>query len=192
MPKRAIAVILLSLSLVTASSCRSRRKVPPPQTAPPSSATTVTQPSAPVPSGETDFVAPQQEPRDVLGDDLAEATRIAHERGWLQDAFFAFDASTLDADAQQALKQSAAWLREHPEFRVRIEGHCDERGTEQYNFGLGDRRAETVAAYLAALGVDRVRLETVSYGEERPFEEGSDEAAWAQNRRAHLVLAGRR
>ena len=117
---------------------------------------------------------------------------MARERGWIRDAFFEFDASTLDSAAQEALQQSATWLRSHPEFRIRIEGHCDERGTEQYNLALGDRRASTAASYLATLGVDRSRIETVSYGEERPFEEGSDETAWAQNRRAHLVLSGRR
>ena len=105
----------------------------------------------------------------------------------LQDAFYAFDASTLDADAQESLRRSAAWLRSNGGYRVRIEGHCDERGTEQYNLALGDRRAGTAASYLAALGIDRRRIETVSYGEERPFEVGSYEAAWQQNRRAHLV-----
>lgn len=121
-----------------------------------------------------------------------EANRTARERGWIRDAFFRFDASTLDADAQEALRQSATWLREHPELRIRVEGHCDDRGTEQYNLALGDRRAESAPAYLSALGVDRSRIATVSYGEERPFEQGEDETAWAQNRRAHLVLSGRR
>ena len=134
-----------------------------------------------------------QEPeRDVLSEDIAEANRQARDRGWIRDAFFDYDASTLSAEAQEALTQSAAWLRSHPEFRIRIEGHCDERGTEQYNLALGERRAESAAAFLAASGVDRTRIETVSYGEERPFETGSTEEAWAQNRRAHLVLAGRR
>ena len=132
---------------------------------------------------------PQPEERDVLSEDIIEANRVARERG---DAFFAFDASTLDDDAQEALRQSAMWLRQNPEFRIRIEGHCDERGTEQYNLALGDRRADTAASYLVTLGVDRSRISTVSYGEERPFEEGANEEAWAQNRRAQLVLAGRR
>jgi peptidoglycan-associated lipoprotein len=191
MRRRATFLILLSLVTVAASGCRSRRTVPPPQTAPPVTATTP-EPTVPVPSPDTDFPAPPADTREVLSEDIAEANRVARERGWIRDVFFAFDASTLDADAQEALRQSATWLRANPAFRVRIEGHCDERGTEQYNLALGDRRAETAAPYLATLGVERNRIETVSYGEERPFEEGSDEAAWAQNRRAHLVLAGRR
>jgi peptidoglycan-associated lipoprotein len=137
-------------------------------------------------------VQPQADTGDVLSEDIREANRVARERGWIRDAFFAFDASTLDGDAQEALRQSAAWLRQNPGYRLRIEGHCDERGTEQYNLALGDRRAASAVSYLATLGVDRSRIETVSYGEERPFEEGSDESAWAQNRRAHLVLSGRR
>lgn len=189
---RAVLLIFLSLSVLAASSCRSRRQVPPPQTAPPVETATTPEPAVPVPSPDRDFEPPPAQPADVLSEDIREADRMARERGWIRDAFFAFDASTLDADAQEALQQSATWLRSHPEFRIRIEGHCDERGTEQYNLALGDRRAEIAASYLATLGVDRSRIQTVSYGEERPFEEGSDEAAWAQNRRAHLVLSGRR
>ena len=193
MRRRATLVILLSLVTVAASSsCRSRRTVPPPETAPPVVTATAPEPTVPVPSPETDFPSPPSETREVLSEDINEANQVARERGWIRDAFFAFDASTLDDDAQEALQQSASWLRSHPEFRIRIEGHCDERGTEQYNLALGDRRADTAASYLATLGVDRSRIQTVSYGEERPFEQGSDEAAWAQNRRAHLVLAGRR
>jgi peptidoglycan-associated lipoprotein len=137
-------------------------------------------------------VQPQPDTGDVLSEDIREANRVARERGWIRDTFFAFDASTLDTEAQEALRQSATWLRQNPEYRIRIEGHCDERGTEQYNLALGDRRADTALSYLATLGVDRARIQTVSYGEERPFEEGANESAWAQNRRAHLVLTGRR
>ncbi|HYC93799.1 MAG TPA: peptidoglycan-associated lipoprotein Pal [Thermoanaerobaculia bacterium] len=135
---------------------------------------------------------PQPDTDDVLSEDIREANRAARERGWIRDAFFAFDATTLDAEAQEALRQSATWLRQNPEYRIRIEGHCDERGTEQYNLALGDRRADTALSYLVTLGVDRARIQTVSYGEERPFEEGANESAWAQNRRAHLVLSARR
>jgi peptidoglycan-associated lipoprotein len=192
MRRRATFLILLSLVTVAALSCRSRRTVPPPTTAPPVATAPTPERAVPVPSPDTDFPRPPADTRDVSSEDITEANRVARERGWIRDAFFAFDASTLDEDAQAALQQSATWLRGHPEFRIRIEGHCDERGTEQYNLALGDRRADTAASYLATLGVDRSRIQTVSYGEERPFEEGSDEAAWAQNRRAHLVLAGRR
>ena len=185
-------LMVVTLSVLAASGCRSRRQVPPPQALPPIETATAPEPAVPVPSPEREFEAAPAQPEDILSEDIREADRVARERGWIRDAFFAFDASTLGDDAQEALQQSATWLRGHPEFRIRIEGHCDERGTEQYNLALGERRAETAASYLATLGVDRRRIETVSYGEERPFEEGSDETAWAQNRRAHLVLSGRR
>ncbi|MGZ8710932.1 MAG: peptidoglycan-associated lipoprotein Pal [Thermoanaerobaculia bacterium] len=191
MQTRRLVVILLSLSMIVASSCRSR-KTPEPQPAPPVEAAEPAPPPAePVPTPEREFEALAPEP-EVLSDDMNEATREAHERGWLRDAFFPFDASTLDADAEEALRQTATWLRANPEYRILIEGHCDERGTEQYNLALGDRRADIAASYLVTLGVDRSRIRTVSYGEERPFEEGSSEEAWAQNRRAHITLAGRR
>jgi peptidoglycan-associated lipoprotein len=191
MSRRLSALLLLVFSLLVVTSCRPP-KTPPPEPQPVTETRAPEpQPAEPVPSPEREFEAPAPEP-DVLSEDLEEATRQAHARGWLRDAFFAYDASTLDADAQAALQQSATWLREHPEFQILVEGHCDERGTEQYNLALGDRRAETAVAYLASLGVDRSRIRTVSYGEERPFEEGATEEAWAQNRRAHLTLAARR
>src|SRR4051794_16219539 len=141
MCRRALLLIVLSFSLLAASSCRSRRNQPQPQTTPPvATAIPAPQPVVAVPAPERDFVQPDT-PRDVLSADIAEANRVARARGWIRDAFFQFDASTLSADAQEALQQSATWLREHPEYRIRIEGHCDERGTEQYNLALGDRRA---------------------------------------------------
>ena len=192
MRRRVLLLILLSFCVVAASSCRSRRKVPPPQSAPPVATATAPEPAVSVPAPDRDFVQPQPDTDDVLSEDIREANRAARERGWIRDAFFAFDATTLDAEAQEALRQSATWLRQNPEYRIRIEGHCDERGTEQYNLALGDRRADTALSYLVTLGVDRARIQTVSYGEERPFEEGANESAWAQNRRAHLVLSARR
>jgi peptidoglycan-associated lipoprotein len=136
---------------------------------------------------EPDFVPPRMD-EETLPSDMMELTRMAHERGWIRDAFFAFDDARLDADAQDALRVSAQWLRQNPDYRLTVEGHCDERGTESYNLALGDRRAGAARDYLVSLGIDSARIRTVSYGEERPFQEGSNEAAWAQNRRAHLVL----
>ncbi|MGZ8833093.1 MAG: peptidoglycan-associated lipoprotein Pal [Thermoanaerobaculia bacterium] len=136
----------------------------------------------------SDFHAEGPSNREVLSSDINELNRTARERGWIADAFFVFDSFALDAAAQEALRRSANWLREHPDYRIRIEGHCDERGTEQYNLALGDRRASAVSSYLVALGVLPERILTISYGENRPFESGSTEAAWSQNRRAHLVL----
>jgi peptidoglycan-associated lipoprotein len=190
--RRSTLVLLLLLTSLVLASCRSRKTAAPrvEPTTPP--VTDTAPPSTTVQAPDRDFAAPQTEPADVLSEDIVEADRTARDRGWIRDAFFGFDASTLDDEAQEALRQTASWLRSHPEFRIRIEGHCDERGTEQYNLALGDRRAETAADYLVTSGVERERITTVSYGEERPFAEGSTESAWAQNRRAHIVLTARR
>lgn len=105
-----------------------------------------------------------------------------------EDVYFEYDQYTLTPAAQELLQQKAAFLRKHPEVRVTIEGHCDERGSTDYNLGLGQRRADSVKSYLANLGISGRRLATVSYGEEQPAVPGHTEEAWAKNRRAHLVI----
>ena len=115
--------------------------------------------------------------------------RYVQEKGYIRDAYFNYDEATLDGAAQDALQNSATWLKgEGAAYNLLIEGHCDERGTEQYNLALGDRRANTAKDYLVTLGINAGRIRTVSYGEERPFDNGHDDGAWAKNRRAHIVL----
>jgi len=138
---------------------------------------------------ETPFQQPE-EPKVVDEDIETLNERLRRER-LIRDAFFGFDEATLDAAAQANLQQSATWLRANSQYSLLVQGHCDDRGTEQYNLALGDRRASTAAQFLETLGVDRDRIRTVSYGEERPFQEGSSEEAWKENRRAHLVLVKR-
>lgn len=104
----------------------------------------------------------------------------------LEAVYFDYDAFTLSAPARQSLERNAAWLQANLDARVTIEGHCDERGSDEYNLALGERRALAVKRYLAALGVNAERLATISYGEERPAVAGHDESAWAKNRRAEL------
>jgi peptidoglycan-associated lipoprotein len=104
---------------------------------------------------------------------------------------FGYDSYELDAEAKAVLTRHAQWLRANPAVRVTLEGHCDERGTREYNLALGDRRANSAKNFLAAQGIDVSRLSTISYGKERPAVDGSDEAAWAQNRRAVTVVMGR-
>ncbi|MFD2263627.1 peptidoglycan-associated lipoprotein Pal [Lacibacterium aquatile] len=97
--------------------------------------------------------------------------------------FFAYDKIELTEDARRTLEKQAVWLRRYDKVRLRIEGHADERGTRDYNLALGERRATAQMQYLVALGIDPNRIETLSYGKERPAVPGDDEAAWAQNRR---------
>ncbi|MGD9638953.1 MAG: peptidoglycan-associated lipoprotein Pal [Alphaproteobacteria bacterium] len=102
--------------------------------------------------------------------------------------FFSFDRYSLDSKAKTALKTQAEWLAKYADKKVTVEGHADERGTREYNIALGERRANSVKKYLISLGVAADRISTVSYGKERPAVMGSNEAAWAQNRRAVTVV----
>jgi peptidoglycan-associated lipoprotein len=127
-----------------------------------------------------------------IPEDLAELNRIAAERGWFADIFFDFDKFDLRSEAREQLAQNASWMKSHGELLFTIEGHCDERGTNEYNIALGQRRAAAAKDYIVSLGVEDSRLRTISYGEERPFCTESDEACWQSNRRAHFVATGRR
>jgi peptidoglycan-associated lipoprotein len=106
-------------------------------------------------------------------------------KGMIKDVYFDYDKYELRADAQALLQENARVLKEHG-GNVVLEGHCDERGTEEYNLALGERRAGAVRAYLADLGVGSTMMSTISYGEEKPFATGHDESAWSQNRRVHF------
>lgn len=113
----------------------------------------------------------------------AAKTRFLH-----QNIHFAFDSAALSSEAKELLKQKAQWLKQNANVTVTIEGHCDERGTTEYNLALGERRASAVKNYMQDLGIGGFRLDTVSYGEERPLDPGKTEAAYAKNRRAQFVL----
>ena len=104
--------------------------------------------------------------------------------------FFGFDKFNLKADARKTLEKQAAWMKANPSVTVTVEGHADERGTREYNLALGERRANSVKDYLAALGVNPARMKTISYGKERPVASGSNEAAWGQNRRGVTKVTG--
>ena len=106
----------------------------------------------------------------------------------LKVIYFDFDKYDLRADARATLAQNAQWLKANPSWRIQIEGHCDERGTNEYNMALGDRRANSARAYLISAGVPASRVRTISYGEERPAVQGNTDSAWARNRRGNFVV----
>ncbi len=106
----------------------------------------------------------------------------------LQDVFFDFDMSVLRDDAKAALNHNVTWLKAHPDTKVIVEGHCDARGTNEYNLALGERRAKAVRDYLMTANVDPGRISIISYGEERPFVPNHDESSWKWNRRGHFVV----
>ncbi len=137
-------------------------------------------------------VEPPKAPAAPAVDPKAEAEKRAKEMALNEflheNVHFDFDSAALSAMAQQVLQRKAAWLTSNPSATVTIEGHCDERGTNEYNLALGERRAASAKAFLADLGIAAGRMKTVSYGEERPLDPASTEEAWAKNRRAQFKL----
>lgn len=108
----------------------------------------------------------------------------------LKDVYFSFDQFFLDPEGRKVCSQTASFLKVHPQFGVVIEGHCDERGTIEYNLALGERRAGEVKNYLVFLGIAENRISTITYGKEKPQDLGHNEEAWAKNRRAHFKIVG--
>ena len=133
----------------------------------------------------------QQNLEDQMAQEKAQkAAQIlaAKKRFQYEDIYFEYDSSELSDEAKTGLIEKADWLKGNTSTIVSIEGHCDERGTTEYNLALGDRRANTVKSYLVNLGVSASRLKTISYGEEMPKDPGKTEAAYKSNRRAHFVI----
>jgi peptidoglycan-associated lipoprotein len=120
----------------------------------------------------------------------AERIRIAAEKGRFEseDVQFEFDQYILSDKAKQILDKKAKWMKDFSSTKVQIEGHCDDRGSSEYNLALGQKRADAIMQYLVSLGINGNRLSTISYGKEKPLDPGNTEEAWAKNRRAHLVL----
>ncbi len=145
---------------------------------------TVTQAKAPAPAAPAPAPAPapqQPAPAPVTPSDTSGMVMQ-------EDIFFEFDKSTLTPVAQDSLMKKAAWLRANANATATIEGHCDERGTNEYNLALGDRRADSTKAFLVDLGIAASRLTTISYGEERPLCTQKNEECWAKNRRGHFIV----
>ena len=191
MKTRSAVSILLMLGL-TAAACG--KKTPPlTRPAPPPPATTASTtptrpPAPPEPVAEPTVVPPEPVPSDSISsaslDDL-------NRNSPLKPVFFDLDSAELETPAQAALTENATVLKRYPSWTVTIEGHCDERGTAEYNLALGERRAVAARAYLLSLGIPADRLRTVSYGKEFPFDPGHDDPAFAKNRRAHFVITAK-
>ncbi|ABW68013.1 peptidoglycan-associated lipoprotein Pal [Desulfosudis oleivorans] len=143
---------------------------------------------------ETESSLAADEASQMAAEEMAEAEAIAAEKAAARHAFvnenihFDFDKSTLTPAAREILRTKATWLRDNSDAAVVVEGHCDERGTTEYNLALGDRRAKAAKDFLVDMGISASRLSTISYGEERPLDPRSNETAWAKNRRAQFVL----
>ncbi|KPJ75145.1 MAG: hypothetical protein AMJ54_15815 [Deltaproteobacteria bacterium SG8_13] len=131
-------------------------------------------------------VLPPEEPKAMVPESAREMA--AFDISDLVDVFFALDQSDLTSEGKDKLARNAGLLKTASDVKVVVEGHCDERGTNEYNLGLGERRANAVKNYLVSLGVPTSRIKTISYGEEKPFAVAHNETAWKQNRRAHFGL----
>jgi peptidoglycan-associated lipoprotein len=190
MMKRRLAVIVVLMLATVACGGKKppvARPTPPPSEAPPPVAAT-RPPAPPEPVAEPVIVPPEPVKEDAISsaslDDL-------NRNSPLKPVFFDLDSSEVTASAQAALDENAAVLKRYPSWIVTIEGHCDERGTAEYNLALGERRSVAARAYLVSVAISADRLRTVSYGKEFPFDPGHDEAAYAKNRRAHFVITAK-
>lgn len=143
----------------------------------------VSKPPAPSTEGDTR--------PDPLSEDLQTANAYAREQGLLGDVYFDFDRYALKDEARDRLAKNAAFMKDHPEFTFTLEGHCDERGTNEYNLALGEKRASSAKDYMMSLGIPAGSMRNISYGEERGICSEASESCWWRNRRAHFMITGR-
>ena len=154
----------------------------------PAAATAPSAPAAPTPrAGETPVTRATPPAETAVLPAPGAAVAAASP---LKDLFFDFDKSNIRDDQKAALNDNVAWLKGNSKVKLTVEGHADERGTAEYNLGLGERRGKAVKDYLVAAGIAADRVATISYGKERPFVLGHDESAWKWNRRGHFVTTG--
>src|SRR6266849_6627952 len=191
MTVRPTAAVLIAVAAMTAAACH--KKAPPvARPAPPPVTTATTTPSRP-PTPPDPVAEPTVVPPEPVRDDAISSASLddLNKSSPLKPVYFELDSSDLSPVAQKALDENAALLKRYASWAVTVEGHCDERGTAEYNLALGERRAIAARAYLVSLGIPADRLRTVSYGKEFPFDPGHDEAAFAKNRRAHFVITAK-
>ena len=185
-PMTAVAIVATVLGMVATGCAQRQAPVEAPATA--AAPPPVAAPASPQPPSRVEDVVPV--PTESIAED-AIASRSLDEMNRdspFAPAFFGLDSAELDDAGRAVVTANAELLRTYPAWAVTIEGHCDERGTAEYNLALGERRAVAVRAYLVSLGIAPDRMQTVSYGKEFPFDSGHDEPAWAANRRAHFVI----
>ena len=172
----------LGAIVALAAGCKKKPPTTTPEAAPPPPAV-----EAPTPAPTPAPPPPTTRGEDVMSEDL----QTLNSKGYLKDSFFDFDKADLRDDARTALASDAQWLKQYGSIKVLVEGHCDERGTEEYNLSLGQKRASAIKEYLVSLGIEGSRVNTVSYGKARPFCTDHDENCWQQNRRGHFVITGK-
>ena len=187
---RRIAVVLTAISLAAAVACG--KKAPPVARPAPPPPTTGTAPSPP-PSPPDPVREPTSIPAEPVRDDAIASASLddLNRNSPLKPVFYELDSSEVSPAGQKVLDENATLLKRYGSWAITIEGHCDERGSAEYNLALGERRAVAARAYLVAQGISADRLRIVSYGKEFPFDPGHDEAAFGKNRRAHFVITAK-
>ncbi len=185
--RQRISIYICVLMLVGAAGCKKGQPPVARPTPPPPPPTATTKPPAP-PAPMREPMPPEPIPSDdVAGRSLDDLNRDSP----LKPVFFEYDSSDVNDAGRVTLQANAAVLKKYASWVITIEGHCDERGTAEYNLALGERRAVSARQYLISLGLDANRLRTVSYGSEFPFDPAHQENAWSRNRRAHFVITAK-
>lgn len=192
MTRKANALMVLAVLLSVVVGACSKKTPPVARPMPPPSATGTTTPPPSPPPPPSPVAEPVPVPPMPVEDTIGSKSLDDLNRDSpLNPLFFDLDSSEVSADGQQVLQANAAVLKKYPAWQVTIEGHCDERGTAEYNLALGERRALAARTYLVSLGIPADKVKTVSYGKEFPFDAGHDDAAWGKNRRAHFVITAK-
>jgi peptidoglycan-associated lipoprotein len=186
---KTLLVLVLLLTMVVAA-CKGKAKPPVARPMPPPPAFDPgpnAPPPPPQPVSEPVPVPPMPAEDTIGSKSLDDLNRDSP----LRPLYFELDSSDVSSDGQQILQANAAVLKKYPTMQITIEGHCDERGTAEYNLALGERRALAAKNYLVSLGIAADKVKTVSYGKEFPFDPGHDDSAWSKNRRAHFVITAK-
>jgi len=181
MPRHRFTVLFLAIALAAGGAGSACKKKNPP----------IARPTPPPPDTDMTANRPPAPPEPAVSSaDMGSLDEI-NKKGILAPVFFEFDSAEMSSDGQAVLAKNAETMKQYPTWIVSVEGHCDERGTAEYNLALGERRALSVRQYLVSLGIAAERLRTVSYGKEFPFDPGHSETAWAHNRRANFVVTAK-
>ena len=186
--RRVVLAVLVTVACGAGACAKKNPPVARPMPPPPVTAETPRPPAPPPPTSEPAPVPPMPVTDDAVG---SKSLDDINRDSPLKPLFYALDQSEVDASGQQVLQANADVLKRYGSWQVTVEGHCDERGTAEYNLALGERRAVAARNYLVSLGIAADRIKTVSYGKEFPFDPAHTEAAWAKNRRAHFVVTSR-
>ena len=185
-----VMVVAVMMTVVVGACAKKQPPLARPMPVPASTGTTpanVDPPPPPTPVAEPTITVPPMPDDSIAGKSLDDLNRDSP----LKPLFFELDSSEVSGEGQRVLQENAAIIKKYPTWQITIEGHCDERGTAEYNLALGERRALAAKNYLVSLGVPADKVKTVSYGKEFPFEPGHDDAAWSKNRRAHFVITAK-